>query len=304
MPVVAYLGNFDTTWRLNGNGFPSLPVTGNFLSARDNMSKLFKAHNIVVVGDSPDSSANDFPSLEYSSHTSGATYSLTNGYGNARGVGKGDPIYIIGMYGSWQTANWSTTIISNGSTGFCDNVSSWTAYCVNNNLNCALYTPLDETNGTNMASEINRLSTWMSTVTACAYNGNTMNFMQTGDLPIVASSAPFVSFPTSAVGFDDAFPSSMTWQVIASSIMAGNGPLGNQGQVWRYGPGDAINEGAMYPYEEEGYPPEGDFWGMWKKICYDGARRMEAADFFMKGIIGGTQTMGVNRTMMTTIYLT
>lgn len=276
-------GFLDTVWvsepdvdlRLNGNRFPSPPPTGSFLTGRNNVSKLLKAHNMTIVGDQVDSSANDFPSAEFESHYStnspnagGLLYTAANGYGNARGANLPDPVYGIGIYGTWQSANWSTTTTS-GSSGFCTNVSSWTAYCQKRGITCFLYTPLDETSAFNLNHEINTLSTWMSTAPACAFNGHTMAMMQTGDLPPVASSAPFVGFPTSTQYFDDFAPLPSQWQVIASSIMAGNGPFGSGGQVWTYN-GNIFGVGDSFVYEDEGYVPESNYWAYWKKLCYDG----------------------------------
>jgi hypothetical protein len=271
----AWIDEPDIDLKLNGTRFPGTPTTGNYLTGRNNAFKLLKAHNIVGVGDAPDSAANDFPSAEYESHystnstdASGLLYTSVNGYGNARGVGVPDKIYGIGIYGAWVGANWSTTV-TGGANGFCTNVSSWTAYCQNRGIQCFMYTPDDEGSPTQMAGLVNTLTTWLSTAPACAYNGHRLAFMQTQDLPVLTASAPYTSFPTSAQLYDDLSAGTNIWQIQASSIMAGNGPSGSLGQVWVYNSGSQ-GWGAIYDYAEEGYVPEADYWAMWKKLCYDG----------------------------------
>lgn len=270
--VIADLGNSSMDLYLNGNEFPGLPATGVFLQGHQNMAKLFKAHNITVTGDFPPTTSSYFPSPEYQAHVDTTIpsflYTPANGYGNARGVGAPDPIYGVGgTYGGWQNVGCSTSTLF-GANSFSVCMSSWTAYCQSHNLRCFVSTPLDETSVVNLAGEINTISTWLSTVTATGFNGEQLPFMQTAQLPVVAGSAPYVAWPAST-GASFYSAGSNAYQVIASSIMAGNGPTGTNGEVWRYNSG-SIGFGSTFAYDDAGEVPEADFLGLWKKICYDG----------------------------------
>ena len=267
--AIVFIGNSDLNSRINGNGTPTQPSTGTYLSSRQAVAQLFKENGLQVQGDKPDSTANDYWSLEYSSNVSGETFTPALGYGNAPGVGQPNKTYVIGFYGSWQSVNWSTGSAA-GAADFCTNVSSWIATCQANNANCVLYTPADEGSPTLLATEVASMTWTLQNNPRCSYNGQKMDFMQTGYLPDVMSSAPYTSWPTStAQGYDNYAPSSTTWQTIASSIIAGNGSTDGQGQVWRYNE-SAIGSGAVFPYEEEGYVPQANFWAYWKKLCANG----------------------------------
>lgn len=268
MNAIVDIGNTDLNNRINGNGSPSLPVTGNYLSSRQQMAQLFKENGIQVQGDAPDVNTNDYWSLEYSSNISGATFTPALGYDNAPGAGTPNSTYIIGFYGSWKNS-FSTGSVS-GSTDFCLNVSSWLANCQAAGVNCVLYTPLDETTPANLSTEIASMTWTLQNNPRCSFGGKTMSFMQTDGLPDIVSSAPYTSLPTSTLqSYSNFAPSSVTWQVQASSIMAGNGSAGSNGQVWRYNEA-AIGAAPLFPYEEEGYTPQVDPWAYWKKLCPNG----------------------------------
>jgi hypothetical protein len=269
MNAFTFIGNSDLDKRINGNNSPSLPVTGNFLAARQATAQLFKENGIQVEGDKPDVGTNDYWSLEYSSNITGATFTPALGYANAPGVGSVNGIYVIGFYGGWHTVNWSTGSAV-GPSDFCTNVSSWLANCINAGVTCALYTPADEGSPALLATEVASMTWTLQNNARCAVGGKTLSFLQTDNLPDVVSSAPYASWIAStSEGYDNFAPSSVTWQVQASSIQAGNGFAGSNGLVLRYN-ASSIGSGAMYPYEEEGYVPQANFWAYWKKLCPNG----------------------------------
>lgn len=273
--TIVAMSNPTTDLYLNGNEFPGVD-TGVYLQGHQNLAKLFKAHGLTVMGDVPDSTANFFPSAEYQAHVDATIpsflYTPANGYGNARATGAPDPIYGVGgTYGQWRNVHCSTSTLF-GTNSFSVCMSSWTAYCQTHNLPCFVSTYEDEGSSTNISGTINTVSTWLSTVTATGFNGQQLPFFQTQQLARSTQLAPYIGDNVSATNWDNTFPHlniESNYQVTASSIMAGNGPAGTNGAIWRYNSG-SIGFGATFAYDDAGEVPEADFLALWKKLCYDG----------------------------------
>ena len=276
LPVIGFTGGSDINKFVNGNAFPSTPVSGQYLASRKAFAQMLRQHGIIEVGDSPDTATNNFPSLEYSSHTSGEIYTTAAGYGNARFQNLGDNYYGISWYGGAFGVNWSTSAAVSGPSNFCTRAAAYQAYCNANGINCILYTPLDETTGALMSTEIASMTYTLANTPACSSGGKHLSFMQTGNLPIIVSSAPYTDLPASAENYTGVYLvpstyfSSTTWQVDASSIMAGNGSAGSAGRVWRYNDTGHGGTPPVYPPEADGYGPEAMGIALWKKLCYDG----------------------------------
>lgn len=254
MPVIGYVGNADTTGRLQGNRSASTPLTGAFLTGVNNIAKILKAHNIMPEGDLGDSSLNDFPSQDYIKHLNGSLYTSANGYGNSRGVGVPDSFYMVDMY----NANYS-----NNQTTFCNFVSSWSANLSSySGLKVGLY-------GQDEAPNQAQNELWAALLsTSCTLSGAPINMFVTGDINVIQSTAPHAWNPASTNVYGNGISSSSaTWQTNFNKYNTGSSSA-----VWRYNEGTEY-QGAMFPYEEEGYVPEANFWAYWKKLCPNGICR-------------------------------
>lgn len=257
VPVIAMLGLSDLAVRFNGIRFPSSYYVDPYLTTELRAAAFLHRHKIIPIGDQASccgAGTHDYPSLAYQKHIDGTAYTPTYGYGNGPGQAVGDSFYMIGTYGNWRTASWSTSTVA-GATGYCTNVSSWTAYCTANNLSCALYTADDEATGAIMAARVNKLSTWSSTAPACAFSGHTLPFFQTGNLPGIVSSAPLVNFVASTnwLGY-----SSATWQTYETQYQTTGST-----KAWGYNsnlPGTA----GLFTIQEAGLGPREVMWGMYK----------------------------------------
>jgi Domain of unknown function (DUF4091) len=251
--VIADIGLSDLSMRLNGTRFPSSYFVDPYLTNSLRTAAFLHRHRIVMIGDAP-GSTQDFPSTLYQKQIDGSAFTAAYGYGNGPNPSVGVPFYMVGTYGNWVSANWSTSTVT-GASGYCTNVSSWTAYCSANNLKCGLYTPIDEASAANLQGEINTLSTWSSTAAACASGGNTLPFVQTGNLPTVASSAPFVNFvlSTNWIGV-----SSTVWQSYETAYSTTSGS-----SVGGYNAFIPSTDG-LFPIQEAGIGPREILWGAWK----------------------------------------
>jgi len=251
LPVIADLGLADLSMRLTGTRFPTSYFADPYLTNSLRVGAFLHRHKIIAIGDQP-ASTQDYPSALYSKFIDGTAYTPTYGYGNGPGAGAGDKFYMVGTYGGWQSVNWSTTTVTNGSTGYCDNVSSWTYYCQNNNLNCQLYTSNDEASTTILGGEVNTLSTWSSTATACANGGHRLPFLQTGTLPTVESSAPYVNTVLSTSWLEY---SSATW--VTAESLYNTSSTHSAGGYNAGGPGTD----SLFNMQEEGLGPREVMWG-------------------------------------------
>jgi hypothetical protein len=254
VPVIADVGLSDLSMRFQGVRNPASQFVDPYLTTGIRTAAFLHRHRVNMIGDAP-RAGQDYPSAMFTPQINGTAFTSTYGYGNGPNAGVGNPFYMIGTYGSWQSFSWSTSTITNGSTGYCDNVSSWTYYCNQNGLNCALYTPADEASPAVLAGEVNTLSTWSSTVTACANGGHTLPFAQTDNLPVIISSAPKVNFALSA-----------SWIGVASATWA------SDENTWATTPGlTAAGYNSEVPYtdslfalQEAGIGPREVMWGAWK----------------------------------------
>lgn len=254
------IGNADIDGRINGNRSPSLPASGAFLTARNNFAKLMKAHNLIEIGDAPDVATNDFVSQEYSHHLDGTLYTAANGYGNARGVSTPDSFYMIGPYTSWtNNPNFSQTNVNL----FCTALSSWSANLAQySGLKVGLYGQDEVSDQTTNE----KWATWATTV--CALSGAHINMFVTGALPDLAAGTPHSRYPTSTDTFGNGIDnSSATWQ---TKFDAYN--VGPDSAAMRYNSG-TIGQGEIFAYEAEGYVPQANYWGYWKKLCPGGVCR-------------------------------
>lgn len=255
LPVIAFMTDSDLNIRLNGTRNPANQFIDPYLTSRLRAAAFLHRHKITTIGDHP-ASTQHFPSVEYQKHIDGSAFKET--YGLAWNTGPGyaapDTFYMIGTYGSWQTGNWSTSTVTNGSTGYCDNVSSWTAYCTNNNIKCDLYTSDDEASGFLLSSRVNTLSTWSSTAPACAFSGHTLPFSQTGTLPTVISSAPYVNDVYSTI-----------WIRYDPSVWIADEALYNGSSTHSAsGYNSTLGVDSILAIQEEGLGPREVMWGAFK----------------------------------------
>jgi hypothetical protein len=256
LPVVAVLGYSDMDAYLYGNEFPANEQVDPYLTGHLRAAAFLHRHKIITVGD-PSTSGRYYPSVDYLKHIDGSAFLEAYGlsYNTGPGYGMGDPIYWAGTYGSWKTIA-STFVVSNvGNTGYCNYVSSFTFFCQNHNLQCQMYTGDDEASQTLLGGEVNRWSTWNATSPVCASSGKTLPYLQTGTLPTVFSSAPYVStvLSTSWLSY-----SSATWisdEALYNSISTHS--------VGGYNTGSPGTD-STFAMQEEGLGPREVMWGAYK----------------------------------------
>lgn len=253
-PVIADLGIADLAQRLNGNRNPSNYFVDPYLTSELRAEAFLHRHKVISIGDQPPN-GQDYPSIPYQKHIDGSAFKETYGlaYNTGPGYGTPDKFYMICTYGGCYGSNWSTTL-TGGTHGYCTNVSSWTAYCAANNLDCEQYTPLDETDSTGLTGEVTRLAVWSSTSPLCASGSNRTNFWQTGVLPQVASLAPAVNTvaSTSWLGY-----STTTWVASESFYQ-----VSSTHSVWGYNSG--LGTDSTFALQEEGLGPREVMWGAYK----------------------------------------
>jgi hypothetical protein len=218
VPVIGYVGNPDLNMRLTGTRFPSNQFVDPYLTNHLRVAAFLHRHRILELGDQPPSTQ-DYPSIEYQKHIDGSAFTSTYGYGNGPNPGIGDSMYILGAYGNWISANWSTTTVT-GAGGYCTNVSSWVAYAMTSGVNVQQYTSNDEAATMPAQSEVNTLSTLNRTNSNCAFSGLTLPWFQTGNLPEVQLYAPNVQTVVSA---DWIHASSNTWQQFETAFSTTTG---------------------------------------------------------------------------------
>lgn len=254
IPIIAYEGLGDLALRYHGNRFPASYFAEPYLTTELRSAAFLHRHKIIPIGDQP-ASTQQYPSAAYVKHIDGSAYKETYGlaYNTGPGYGTGDSFYMIGTYGSWASSDWSTTV-TDGATGFCTNLSSWTYNCVQSGITCKLYTHNDEASDTILAAEVKRESTWASTTTTCASGGNRTGFLQTGNLVAVLSSAPYVNtiLSTSWIGPNNV-GSSTTW---ATDEAISTYTIGS------YNSG--VGSGYLFEHMAQGSDPRVVMWGAWK----------------------------------------
>ena len=262
-PAMTFFDTFDINGRHQATSYPGQSQEP-YRTTRWHYAQLLRAHGFsATIGDLPQNGTDRFPSSEYTPHLDGSLYTAANGYGNARGVGVGDPIYSIGTY-----SNWKIYVSTYDAVAFCDYVSSW-SYNLGSysNLRVLLYVQ-DEPGDAATWGDVRKWSTWLST--SCAKPGAYINGLVTGTIPNVASSAPYV---TNVVTTGWGGASSTTWNSAASQyITAGTT------QTWNYNQG-LYGAGGTFVTEGEGYEPRAHFWSI-KKKGMQGYFAWQAAEFY------------------------
>lgn len=247
---IVYMDGYNINYRIEGSHFPAFG--GVSQTSRDKFAMMFKRHGLSTIGDSQGnycSSSQHYPCPEYQNRLSGALYTAANGYGNARGVGIGDPIYAIGSYGSWQSL-----VSTSSSLSFCTYVSSWGAYFKNNfpSTRSFLYLADESLTGVPTWSE------WMSTAPACQTSGYTVNSWVTSNWTDVNTNAPYVNMPATTGWIENGY-SSTTWQTLATHY-----ETTGTTQAWDYN-GHPSWGGSSFSTEDSGTSPIEMFWADYKK---------------------------------------
>lgn len=266
--AITYTSSYNINYRHQGEHFPS---PGNvYQTTRDKYAQYFHRHKLAaMIGDNVGlccSGCNqNRPCAEYVQRLNGTLYTGTSNYAGL-GYGIGEPVYSIGTYGGWQSANWSASA-TDGATGFCTNVSNWSAYFRDNfpNTRAWLYLTDEPTDFTST----NKWSTWMATTTTCQATGSyQIKAAVTASLPALTA-APYINNPIST---EFLRYSSATWESAASSYTT----VGST-QMWRYN-GAPLSQGFSFTLEADGIDPVELFWAYYKKHV-QGAYWWEA-DYF------------------------
>lgn len=260
VPVIADVGWSDLDMRLTGTRFPASDLVDPYLTNHLRVAAFLHRHKVIEIGDTICATCGggvqDYPTSDYQKHIDGSAYKETYGLSanTGPGYGTGDKFYMIGSYGNWVSTNWSTTTLTGGTTSFCTNVSSWTAYCTANNLSCQLYTKDDEATASQLTGEVSTFATWIATVPACASGGKTLNYWQTGTLPGLVSSAPYVNTVASTY-----------WLGYSSAVWVNDEALyqtSSTHSVWGYNAGIGVD--SVLNTQEEGLGAREPMWGMYK----------------------------------------
>lgn len=251
IPVIANIPLTDPAGRINGNRFPANYFVDPYKTTMLRIGAFLHRHKVSIVGDVPPPTQ-DYPSTVFQKFVDGSAFTETYGLSANTGPGYNTPQtdYWIGTYGSWQSGNWSTTAIS-GANGYCTNVSSWTAFCLANNLRCKLYTTNDEADNATLAGIVNKLSTWSSTAPVCAVGGHTLPFLQTADLHDVKTNAPNVNAVTSTA-----------WLGVSSNTWVADEALYQSRSSFTVGGyNSGLGTDSTFAEQEEGLGPREIMWG-------------------------------------------
>lgn len=258
-PVVAYLTGYNINYRHQGIHWDRTSAAN--ITTRKRYYQMLHAHKLA--GMATEDQVNDcgysnkwFPCPENITRLDGSLYTSANGYANAPGVNTGDQYYSIGPYANWS---WSKT----DSDAFCTAVSSWGAYFYNNFPTVKSYVQLADETLTN----VDKWSTWMSTIPSCQTSGYKVNSMVTSNWTSVNTSAPNVDMPFSTGWIGT---SSATWQIVADSYTA-------VGNAWAYNGHPSWN-GTLFAIEDSGSSAREILWAN-KKMGVNGHFLWEAAYF-------------------------
>jgi hypothetical protein len=250
LPVVADLGVGDLGMRLTGTRFPASWTVDPYLTNTLRVGAFLHRHKVIPLGD-PSVVGQNYPSVLWAKFLDGSAF--REAYGSAYNTGPGyavaDSTYVIGLYGLWNTSSWSTSL-TGGSNDFCTNASSWTAWCVNNNKKCFLYTIHDEA----AAALDETLALHLATMTSCAFNGSTIPYTQTGDLRSVAANQPDIQTVWSTQWMN---PSTATYQALQNTYLNSS-----THSVGGYNTG--IGADSNLTTQEEGLGPREVLWGAYK----------------------------------------
>lgn len=250
---IADVSEDDINYRLNGIAHNAGCSTAICQATDKEFYKTLHRHRIIPIGDSPDVSTNQYPSVKYQSMLDGTLFSAANGYAGP-GVNTGIPIYSIGTYATWsRNANWSTT----DSAQFCVAVSSWGYFFKTNfpNVRSFVYLadePVDLT-------PTKRWSTWMATMTACQNTGYTVHSWVTSDWVNFPSSATYVDMPASTDWINKYGWPQANWQTAANTYCT----IGSS-QCWAYN-GHPSWQGSVNATEDDGVSAWEGSWADYKK---------------------------------------
>lgn len=247
---ITYFSTYNVNYRHEGDHFPS--PAQDVQTTRDRYAQGLKRHKMTVIGDSASNCctacSSHKPCPEFEQRLSGTLYTATSGYYNAPGVGTGDPFYAVGTYGGWKSALWSSMTVTNGSTGFCDNVKAWDDWFASNypNTRSALYIADEPTLTSpiqNTFANVEKYANWMATSTVCQNSTYHMNSLVTISLPDASSYTPHVNLP---VGTEFMRASSTTWDTLNTQYQTTGSTQG-----WRYN-GSPLASAAAYALDEDG----------------------------------------------------
>lgn len=254
LPVLGFvqLQNFST--RLNGTRNPANLFVDPYLTNILRVGAFMHRHKVTMVGNDITSGQN-YPSPAWQKFLDGSAYKETYGmaYNTGPGYGVAESTHVIGTYGNWVSVNWSTGPTA-GTDDFCTNASSYTAWCVTHGKTCYLYTPDDEAPPATIHDKDNAIAQLLSTSTPCAYNGSRIQFAQTGTLPTVMSTAPYINAVWS-VNFLTS--PSATW-------LADESLYQNSSTHSVAGYNSAVGVDSIMSIQEEGLGPREPLWGAYK----------------------------------------
>jgi hypothetical protein len=261
MFVMAQVGFSDLDFRLTGNAFPNNENADPYLTNHKRVAAFLHRKKIIMTG-MPNVAGIDYPDTEWQGHIDGTGFKESNGLSpnTGPGYGTGDKVMLIGPYGKWQSASWSTTQ-TGGASGYCTNVSSWTFYCQNNGLTCELYTSDDEASNSILAGRVNTLSVWSTTAPACANGGHTLPFFQTARITDAYTNSPSVS-DVASVSFigPNTTGSSATW--VTEETLYQNS---STHAAWGYNSGGGTGGvDSTLVTQEAGLGPRETMWGAYK----------------------------------------
>ena len=253
LPTIGYVGMSDLSMRLTGNRSPANFNVDPYYTNALRVGAFLHRHRVTMIGNL-EVSGRDFPSPIWLKFFDGSAYTTTYGLSpnTGNGYGVGDPIHVIGMYSTWTSA-WNKTN-TGGAGDFCTNMSSYTAWCVNNNVKCFLYTADDEASNAVLAGDVNNISTLLSTAPTCAYNGSRIQYAQTDGLPDIIANAPNVGAAWSA-----------SWMGASSATWASDEALWQSistHSVGAYNSGIGVN--SFLHTMEDGLGSREPYWGDWK----------------------------------------
>lgn len=187
----AFVSDDDTNFRLNGIAHGNGCNTAACVNTDRAMYNMIHRHRLIPIGDVQDATLNMFPSQRYQDQLSGNSFTSQYGY-RGPGYGTGSPIYSIGTYQHWEDQQ---SYVMTVSSSFCVMVSSWNSFFSNNYPTVRSFLYLEDEPAT--LTNVNKWSTWMSTITNCQISTYTVHSFVTNSWVKTFVNAPYLDNPSS-----------------------------------------------------------------------------------------------------------
>lgn len=236
---MAFVSDDDTNFRINGIAHAAGCGTAACVATDRSMYNALWRHRLIPIGDPQDAVLNYFPSQRYQDQLSGASFTQTYGY-RGPGASTGVPVYSIGTYQKWDDQQ---TYVMTVSTSFCVMISSWGSFFSNNHPTVRSFIYLEDEPAS--LTNVNKWSTWMSTITNCQISTYTVKSFVTNGWVKTIDDAPYLNMPAATDWIKSGY-SEADWEDAADHYIT-NGST----QGWGYN-GHPPWSGSVNALEDDG----------------------------------------------------